>query len=860
MERLENRVQAGKLLAEKFSNFELYNPIVLALPRGGVPVAAEISSVLQCPLDVVGIKKIGAPQNPEFAIGAVGEDGTVILNQNTVRSLNVDSSYIKKTAALKSKDLKEQLRRFRGNTNRQSMNGRDIIVVDDGLATGATMTVALRMLRKQNPRKIFVALPVAAPDSVAQIKELADEVFCLMTPKNFTSVGIWYEEFDQVSDEEVIAKLKESRSNTEFIRELELTIDGDNISLPGNLNLVPNGKGLIIFAHGSGSSRNSPRNQYVATELNKVGFSTLLFDLLSDEESKNRANVFNIPLLAQRLLLAVRTMKALPETEKLSIGFFGASTGAGAALHAAAEIPDKLFAVVSRGGRPDLADDMLKFVKAPCLLIVGGNDEPTLSLNKKALTSLQSAELVIVPGATHLFEEEGALTEVVEEASSWFQKHLTSSSRITPEEMIVTELKNKAVPFHGIGSLDEVIEKISTSRIVMLGEATHGTHEFYALRRMISERLIQDHGFNFIAVEGDWPDFQRLNKFINGSTSSDADSELKKFSRWPTWMWANSEVTKLLEFLKEEQIPIYGLDVYSLFESIDAVKSYAQEKDLDLGLTVEIAYSCFDVFHQNEKDYARHLTQFPEGCRKEVLSILRKLLRLRIDEIHNSKSELSDAQQNARIVAHAEDYYRKMLFGGPDSWNVRDLHMAETLATLLKNHGPESKCIVWAHNSHIGDYHATDMAGQGYVNLGGIAREQFGIQEVSLVGFGTYQGKVIASHSWEGKETEMNLPPAPASTFEDYCHKTCSDLKSSGFSIVFEANEREGHLGKRQYGHRAVGVVYDPRHENRRLNYVPTIPAQRYDAFVFVDESTAVHPLKTRTSALDLPETWPGGV
>lgn len=860
MERIENRNIAGRMLAEKISALKLHSPIVIALPRGGVPVGYEIAAALNCSLDVTMTKKIGAPQNPELAIGAVGEDGTAILNQELLQHLNIEKALLKKLTVAKTKEISQQIKKFRPGKLRETLNGKDVIVVDDGLATGATMIAALQVLRKQSPRKIIVALPVAPEDSIQELKSAADEVICLMTPKNFVAVGLWYENFEQVTDEEVIHLLEESKLNQSAFREQEVMIEDGQQSVTGDLTLVNNSKGLIIFAHGSGSSRKSPRNQYVATELNKIGFSTLLFDLLTDDEANNRANVFNIPLLARRLILATNKVAAMTETKNLPIGYFGASTGAGAAIMAAAQGTQKIFAVVSRGGRPDLASDALKKITSPCLLIVGGNDEPTLSLNREASHQIKSCELVIVPGATHLFEEEGALTEVVEHASSWFLFQVNGDRTSHPTEIVVAELKKKAIPFHGDTSLDTLIEQIAKSRIVMLGEATHGTHEFYALRRLISERLIRKHHFKFIAVEGDWPDFQNVNRYIHSDTKGGAANILSQFSRWPTWMWANDDIVHLVDFLKKEKVPLYGLDVYSLFESIEAVKEYALAKDLNLSLTVEGAYACLNPFQKDEKEYARHLLQFPEGCRHEVVSILRKLLRLRINNIHQSKEQLFDAQQNARIVANAEEYYRRMLFGGPESWNVRDRHMLDTLDMLLKNSGSDSKCIIWAHNSHIGDYHATEMVHQGYVNLGGLARERFGMDAVSLVGFGTYQGKVVAAPAWEGQELEMNLPRAKDTSFEGYCHKVTQDIKASGFSVLFDGESRESALGKRSYGHRAVGVVYDPKHENKELNYVPTIPAQRYDAFIFIDETTAIHPIQTKTSALDFPETWPGGL
>lgn len=397
-------------------------------------------------------------------------------------------------------------------------------------------------------------------------------------------------------------------------------------------------------------------------------------------------------------------------------------------------------------------------------------------------------------------------------------------------------------------------------RTRLLGEATHGTQEFYNIRRYISERLIQDHGFNFIAVEGDWPDCQKLNDYIQSGQGESAQKIMRQFQRWPTWMWANEETAGLIEWMRNYRASFYGLDVYSLFESLDYVKEFARKLDPEMAQSVLQGYACFDPFERNEKAYARYLTKFDEGCRQEVTKNLRALLRLRLDEIKVSSPELLNAQQNARIIAHAEQYYRSMLFGGAESWNTRDMHMIDTLESLLHYTGANSKCIVWAHNTHIGDYHATDMLNEGYVNLGGLAREHFGSDQVALVGFGTYEGQVLASPAWDGPETKMLLPAARKASFEDFCHKTAQNLKTKRLYIVFDASARSGVLGTRHYGHRAVGVVYQPQIEARGTSYVETIPARRYDAFVFVDKTSALVSIPTKSNPLQFPETWPGGL
>lgn len=859
MERYRDRGHASQVLAQHLSAYKDSNPIVLAIPRGGVPIAFGIAKALHCPLDLIMVKKIGAPRQPELAVGAVSEDGKPIFDDGLVKTLSLSTSYLKQAANQKIQEIQEQMRKFRGSKRAEEIRNRTVILVDDGIATGSTLIAAIQFLRLKKPRKIIVAAPVGAADTIERIQKITDAVVCPLTPGDFMAVGLWYEEFDQVPDEEVVRLIGEARFLGLNQEEQITIIDGPN-KLTGDLTKVDGNRGLILFAHGSGSSRLSPRNQKVAKELNKLGFSTLLFDLLTDSEAEDRRNVFNISLLARRLLRATDTVVSAYQGNAPPLGYFGASTGAGAALAAAAQSAHPISAVVSRGGRPDLADEFLSKVLAPTLLIVGGDDTAVIELNALAERKLGNARLSVIPGATHLFEEPGAMEEVIELAANWFSQNLSASKAPSPQELVVRELEKYAHPIQDASSMDELIKEMASKRVVMLGEATHGTQEFYNIRRHISERLIRDHGFNFIAVEGDWPDCEKLNNYIQTGLGENAQSIMKKFKRWPTWMWANDETASLIEWMKNFKAGFYGLDVYSLFESLDHVIKFTQTVDPQLALLVQEQYSCFDPFEHDEKSYARYLIKFPEGCRHEVLAGLRNVLRLRIDEISAKSPALFNAQQNARIVAHAENYYRAMLFGGPQSWNVRDHHMMDTLDLLLRQAGPDSKCIVWAHNSHIGDYHATDMLQEGYVNLGGLAREKYGMEQVCLMGFGTYEGTVLAGAAWEGEETVTKLPAARESSFEFFCHKAAADLKARRFYVLFDSESRKGALGARAYGHRAVGVVYQPRFEDKGTNYVSTVPAKRYDAFFYVDQTTALKSIPTQRGHHELPETWPGGL
>ncbi|MGZ3807729.1 MAG: erythromycin esterase family protein, partial [Bacteriovorax sp.] len=645
--------------------------------------------------------------------------------------------------------------------------------------------------------------------------------------------------------------------DTKKYEEKQVIIADGNTKLFGALVTPLNARGLVLFAHGGGSSHSSPRNQFVAKALNDAGIATLLFDLLTLEEAEDRKNIFDIELMTNRLIMATRWAKKI--CSGLPIGYFGANTGAAAALGAAAKFIDT-FAVVSRGGRPDLAIDSLSQVMAPVLLLVGTEDKSVVPLNESAQNEIKNCKTVLIPGAGHLFEEKGALEEVVEYATSWFSHHLDKKVEVKekPQENIVEEIEDRSFVFKSVNDLDDWIDQLALHRIVMLGESTHGTKEYYEMRREISKRLIEDHGFSFVAVEGDWPDCFKLNEHIHSKNPETAKNILQnEFHRWPSWMWANEEIHPLIEWMKANKAGgFYGLDVYSLFDSIVSVKRHLKHLDPAISRKIAEGYSCLENFEGNETRYAKSLLTLPKGCQEEVVTNLRHLLRIRLDETILTKSQLFDIKQNARVINNAEKYYRAMLGGGEESWNVRDMHMMETLENLLNLHGPNSKAIVWAHNTHIGDYHATDMLDNGYINIGGLARERFGIENVYLVGFGSHHGEVTAGSAWGRPEQKMKLPNAQVGSYEDYFHKACLHMKADRLLTPLTDLPKGSPLYRR-LGHRAVGVVYDPNHE--RSNYVPTKLANRYDAFMFIDETHALTSIHTIPSIGEFPETWPLG-
>jgi putative phosphoribosyl transferase len=445
-----DRRDAGRRLASQLTGLARESPVVVALPRGGVPVAFEIARSLGAPLDILAVRKLGAPANPEFAVGALAEDGTQVLNAAVARRIGMSSQDLEATVEREVAELRRRVRRYRDGRPPADIRGRTVIVVDDGIATGLTDLAAVRALRRRGAARIVVAVPVGPADSVALVGEEADEIVCHTIPRDLVGVGRWYRDFTPVADEEVLALLARAaaewgaaagvavggdeaaamgpadKAAPAVSAELALAVDG--VVLAGDLRVPATARGLVIFAHGSGSSRLSSRNRAVASRLGEAGLATVLFDLLTEGEGRRREHVFDIPLLARRLEGVTRWAVDDRATRDLPIGYFGASTGAAAALHAAADAHDVVRAVVSRGGRPDLAAARLPQVRAATLLLVGSRDATVLDLNRDAAASLGCVhQLIVVDGADHLFTQPGAMEEVALLAAGWFGDHLSAS-------------------------------------------------------------------------------------------------------------------------------------------------------------------------------------------------------------------------------------------------------------------------------------------------------------------------------------------------------------------------------------------------------------------------------------------------
>jgi erythromycin esterase len=416
-------------------------------------------------------------------------------------------------------------------------------------------------------------------------------------------------------------------------------------------------------------------------------------------------------------------------------------------------------------------------------------------------------------------------------------------------------------PLNTAQDLTPLLNDIEDRSVVMLGEASHGTHEYYTWRTALSKRLIQEKGFNFIAVEGDWPDCYKINRYVKGY--KDAGSNIREvlgaFDRWPTWMWANWEVAALAEWLREnnqtlpleKRIGFYGLDVYSLWDSMREMVQYLEKEDPQAAQTVKKAIQCFQPYEDNEHAYARaSLTE--HSCRDKVLALLKEI-RSKAMHLDGEPEAGFNTEQNALIAVNAEKYYRSMMSFDNESWNVRDNHMMETLDRLLQFHGAGAKGIAWEHNTHIGDARATNMKRAGMINIGQLAREQYGINKVYLTGFGSYQGSVIAGEEWGAPMQEMQVPKAKEGSIEHTLHREGTHNRYLLFSdpLLQEQYSEAIH-------HRAIGVVYNPDHE-RLGNYVPSVMPQRYDAFIYLDQTSALHPLHLQPHNEKMPETYPFG-
>ncbi|MGE0517965.1 MAG: erythromycin esterase family protein [Candidatus Binatia bacterium] len=662
--RFRDRTEAGRLLASKLAAYaNRPDVLVLALPRGGVPVAYQVARALGAPLDVFVVRKLGVPGYEELAMGAVATGGARVLNDEVVQRLHIPDYLIDATAAREKQELARRERLYRGGRAAPDVRGRTVILVDDGLATGATMQAAIKALRQQQPARIVVAVPTAAPDTCEQLKSEVDEVVCGITPEPFHAVGRWYEDFSQTSDDEV------------------------------------------------------------------------------------------------RDLLARRQ---------------------------------------------------------------------------------QTADKSAAPGTTDI--------------------------------SIVPVLRQSAHVLEGSArDYDPLLDLIGDASFALLGEASHGTHEFYRERAQITKRLIEEKGFTAVAVEADWPDAYRVNRYVRGmSTDVDAQEALADFRRFPTWMWRNTEVVEFITWLRAyndalprdaAKVGFYGIDLYSLRASMKAVLQYLEKVDPQAAAQARSRYSCFDHFGEDVQVYGFLAgTGATKSCQEEVVSQLVELQRRAMEYAQRdgrvAEEELFFAEQNARLVKNAEAYYRAMFVGEVSSWNLRDRHMAETIEALREHigrHGRDAKITVWAHNSHLGDARATEMGRRGELNVGQLIREQHE-RDAVLIGFTTYQGTVTAASNWGSPAERKNVRPALAASYEAMFHAA----EPSRFLLPLRNAAPALRIPRLE---RAIGVIYRPDTE-RASHYFEARIADQFDAVIHLDETRALEPLEytAEWEAGEVPETFPFAV
>ena len=438
--------------------------------------------------------------------------------------------------------------------------------------------------------------------------------------------------------------------------------------------------------------------------------------------------------------------------------------------------------------------------------------------------------------------------------------HTTPSVSQTLPSLILRNSESFEAPEEA--SFASLMDRIGDARVVLIGEASHGTSEFYRLRERITRRLIEDKGFTIVAAEADWPDAARIDHYVRHHDASASD--WSAFARFPTWMWRNQEVREFVDWLHEYNKPLemsqragfYGLDLYSLYNSVRAVIGYLEDVDPDLAEIARWRYGCLSPWEADPAAYGHAaLTGAYRNCEQDVALMLKDLYQKRQDYAHADGTRFLDASQNAMLVANAERYYRIMYYGSRASWNLRDTHMFDTLNRVLEAHGSESKAVVWAHNSHIGDASATEMSARGEHNIGQLCRKAFGDQSYRI-GFGTDHGTVAAASNWDAPMEIKQVRPAHAQSYERLFHLT----QQPGLILPLRHNQNLQVIGELAQPRleRAIGVIYRPETE-LASHYFEAILPRQFDDYVWVDDSAAVTPLTT-AELRGVPDTYPFGI
>ena len=666
----KDRMDAGTRLADAIgSQLSIPETVILALPRGGIPIAAAMCKRTGAHFDVLIVRKLGVPGHDEYAMGAIASGGVMVLRQDVIERLQIPTRSVDAVVARETKELRRREEIFHRGSRPLDLAGRTVVLVDDGMATGSTMLAAVELLRRRAVERIIVAVPVASMEAVEVLKVEADEVVALVIPETFVAVGLHYGDFGQITDQEAGEMLRSQ--------------------------LPP-------------------------------------------------AHVFP-PI-----------------------------------VRSTAHCPDTL-AAVRREARPITGD---------------------------------------------------------------------------PSD------------FNGL------LHLVGDATVVLLGEASHGTHEFYSYRGELTRRLMEEKGFNAVAIEGDWPDAYRVNRYVRGmGTDHSALEALSGFKRFPEWMWRNAEVRDFAEWLREfnsrqgvraGQAGFYGLDLYSLHKSMDEVCRYLDRVDPEEARRARARYACMDRHGPDPQNYGLLVSSgLSAGCRDEVIE---QLVRLRAKEVEYlgrdgavAEEEFFFAAQNARLVRNAELYYRKMFRSDVSSWNLRDQHMMEMLVEIIarsQTAGRQAKVVVWAHNSHVGDARATERTRHGELNLGQLVREAYG-DHSRLIGFTTYEGEVTAATGWHLPGERKKVLPGMEGSYERLFHEVgipefWIDLGGEGPGV--------GELGRERL-QRAIGVVYRPETE-RQSHYFKARLANEFDAVIHIDRTRPVLPLEgiAGWDHGEAPEAYPAGL
>jgi len=662
-----DRRDAGRVLARLLEPYrDRDDVVVLALPRGGVPVAYEVATALGAPLDVLLVRKLGVPGQEELAMGAIASGGIVVVNDDVVRDLGIRPEVVQSVAEQEGQELLRREHAYREGRPPTDVAGKVVILVDDGLATGSSMLAAVHVLREMHPAQIVVAVPAAPESTCRELRSMVDDLVCATTPSPFLAVGQSYWDFTQTTDDEVRQLLRDAAAAQ---------------PTPG--------------------------------------------------PGEDRAGV-----------AAIRS------------------------------------------------------------------------------------ELATNRGATR--------------------------------------------------QQDTLMDLVGDARFVLLGEASHGTHEFYAERASITRRLIEEKGFCAVATEADWPDAYRVNRFVRGSSDDEtAEEALLGFERFPTWMWRNAVVLDWVGWLRERNDRVaaqgrhkagfYGLDLYGLYRSMQEIISYLEVVDPAAAERARQRYACFDHFAGDPQNYALAAAfGAGESCQQEVVDQLvdlqqQALARWREDGAPTDE-EFFHAELSARTVKAAEEYYRTMFGGRVSSWNLRDSHMADTLDALAdhlsRQRGEPARIVVWAHNSHVGDSSATEQGSGGELTLGRLVRERHP-GDCLLAGFTTYSGTVTAADDWGGPAERKNVAPALPGSFEELCH----ELGEESFALPLRTPSRAADVLRAARLERAIGVVYRPRTE-RQSHYFRARLADQFDVVFHFDDTRAVEPLErtARWERGEVPETFPHAV